>query len=144
MKQRIKIATALVHDPMVLLLDEPFNGMDPRQRIQLMELLHAMGEEGRTILFVSHSMDAIAGLCKSALVFRQGQVSEKMSVEDGIREHRDSSGHDLCWHHPQLWGLLPESIDPQPVVPVDELPMSDGGDGFGPGGTAPGEPGACA
>ncbi len=43
MKQRIKMATALVHDPPVLLLDEPFNGMDPRQRLQLMDLLRAWG-----------------------------------------------------------------------------------------------------
>jgi ABC-2 type transport system ATP-binding protein len=46
MKQRIKMATALVHDPPVLLLDEPFNGMDPRQRLQLMDLLREMGEQG--------------------------------------------------------------------------------------------------
>ena len=59
MKQRIKIATALVHDPEVLLLDEPFNGMDPRQRLQLMELLHAMGEQGRTILFSSHILEEV-------------------------------------------------------------------------------------
>ena len=43
MKQRIKMATALVHDPTVLLLDEPFNGMDPRQRLHLMDLLHEHG-----------------------------------------------------------------------------------------------------
>jgi ABC-2 type transport system ATP-binding protein len=59
MKQRIKIATALVHDPPVLLLDEPFNGMDPRQRLQLMELLHTMGERGRTILFSSHILEEV-------------------------------------------------------------------------------------
>jgi hypothetical protein len=36
----------------------------------------------------------------------------------GIREHRDSTGHDLCWHHPALWGLLPEKQDPLPTVPA--------------------------
>ena len=59
MKQRIKIATALVHDPAVLLLDEPFNGMDPRQRIHLMTLLRAMGDAGRTILFSSHILEEV-------------------------------------------------------------------------------------
>ena len=59
MKQRIKMATAVVHDPSVLLLDEPFNGMDPRQRLQLMELLHGMGDEGRTILFSSHILEEV-------------------------------------------------------------------------------------
>lgn len=59
MKQRIKMATALVHDPPVLLLDEPFNGMDPRQRLQLMDLLHAMGDAGRTVLFSSHILEEV-------------------------------------------------------------------------------------
>ena len=59
MKQRIKMATALVHDPPVLLLDEPFNGMDPRQRLQLMDLLRAMGDAGRTVLFSSHILEEV-------------------------------------------------------------------------------------
>jgi ABC-2 type transport system ATP-binding protein len=59
MKQRIKMATALVHDPDVLLLDEPFNGMDPRQRLQLMDLLHALGDQGRVVLFSSHILEEV-------------------------------------------------------------------------------------
>jgi ABC-2 type transport system ATP-binding protein len=59
MKQRIKMATAMVHEPAVLLLDEPFNGMDPRQRLQLMELLHELGDGGRTILFSSHILEEV-------------------------------------------------------------------------------------
>jgi ABC-2 type transport system ATP-binding protein len=59
MRQRIKMATALVHDPVVLLLDEPFNGMDPRQRLHLMELLHTLGDQGRTILFSSHILEEV-------------------------------------------------------------------------------------
>jgi ABC-2 type transport system ATP-binding protein len=59
MRQRIKMATAIVHDPTVLLLDEPFNGMDPRQRLHLMELLHDLGDQGRTILFSSHILEEV-------------------------------------------------------------------------------------
>ncbi len=59
MKQRIKMATALVHDPAVLLLDEPFNGMDPRQRLHLMDLLTRLGQEGRTVLFSSHILEEV-------------------------------------------------------------------------------------
>lgn len=44
-------------------------------------------------------------------------VEEVIRLRDGIRGHRDTSGHDLCWHHPELWGLLPESTDPIPTVP---------------------------
>lgn len=59
MKQRVKMAAALVHDPAVLLLDEPFNGMDPRQRLHLMTLIRKMGEQGRTILFSSHILEEV-------------------------------------------------------------------------------------
>ena len=43
--------------------------------------------------------------------------AEVRRLRAGIRAHRDSTGQDLCWHHPALWGLLPERTDPQPVVP---------------------------
>lgn len=42
---------------------------------------------------------------------------EVRRLRAGIRRHRDSTGHDLCWHHPDLWALLPESTDPRPTVP---------------------------
>jgi len=44
-------------------------------------------------------------------------VAEVMKLRAGIRAHRDSTKHQLCWHHPALWGLLPEKTDPVPVVP---------------------------
>ena len=44
-------------------------------------------------------------------------IDEVRKLRQGIREHRDSSQHGLCWHHPALWGLLPEKTDPVPVVP---------------------------
>jgi hypothetical protein len=48
---------------------------------------------------------------------REDLVAEVKKLRAGIREHRDASGHALCWHQPQLWGLLPERSDPLPVVP---------------------------
>jgi hypothetical protein len=48
---------------------------------------------------------------------REQLVAEIRKLRDAIREHRDSSLHELCWHHPQLWALLPEKTDPLPVVP---------------------------
>jgi hypothetical protein len=48
---------------------------------------------------------------------REQLIEEVKKLRQGIRQHRDSSGHDLCWHHPALWGLLPEKTDPVPVVP---------------------------
>ncbi len=49
---------------------------------------------------------------------REQLIAEVRRLRDGIRTHRDSTGHDLCWHHPDLWSLLPEKTDPQPVVPA--------------------------
>lgn len=55
--------------------------------------------------------DDLAGLSREEL------IAEVKRLRAGIRAHRDSSGHDLCWHHPQLWGLLPEPIPPEIAVP---------------------------
>jgi ABC-2 type transport system ATP-binding protein len=73
MRQRIKMASALVHDPPVLLLDEPFNGMDPRQRIHLMELLRSMGAEGRTVLFSSHILEEVEQVARQIEVLVSGR-----------------------------------------------------------------------
>ncbi|MCI0350496.1 MAG: hypothetical protein L0Z53_13805 [Acidobacteriales bacterium] len=48
---------------------------------------------------------------------REDLIAEVKKLRNGIREHRDSTKHELCWHHPALWGLLPEKTDPMPVVP---------------------------
>lgn len=48
---------------------------------------------------------------------RDQLIAEARKLRQGIRQHRDSTRHDLCWHHPQLWGLLPEKTDPVPTVP---------------------------
>jgi len=73
MRQRIKIAAALVHDPTVLLLDEPFNGVDPRQRMHLMDLLHRLGDEGRTVLFSSHILEEVERLARHIEVVVSGR-----------------------------------------------------------------------
>ncbi|MFB7662829.1 ABC transporter ATP-binding protein [Kitasatospora sp. NPDC056138] len=73
MKQRVKMASALVHDPSVLLLDEPFNGMDPRQRLHLMELLRRFGADGRTVLFSSHILEEVEQLARHIEVVVAGR-----------------------------------------------------------------------
>ena len=49
---------------------------------------------------------------------RDELVAEVKRLRGGIRRHRDSTGHQLCWHHPELWGLLPEKVDPAIAVPT--------------------------
>jgi ABC-2 type transport system ATP-binding protein len=75
MRQRIKVASALVHDPPVLLLDEPFNGMDPRQRLHMMDLLRRMSAEGRVILFSSHILEEVERLAERVLVIVAGRLA---------------------------------------------------------------------
>jgi ABC-2 type transport system ATP-binding protein len=75
MRQRIKVAAALVHDPEILLLDEPFNGMDPRQRLHMMDLLSRLGDEGRTILFSSHILEEVERLSGTIQVMVAGRLA---------------------------------------------------------------------
>ena len=75
MRQRIKVAAALVHEPKILLLDEPFNGMDPRQRLHMMDLLAKLGAEGRTILFSSHILEEVERLGSTIQVMVAGRLA---------------------------------------------------------------------
>ena len=75
MRQRAKLAGALVHEPTVLLLDEPFNGMDPRQRLHMMGLLREMAAAGKTILFSSHILEEVERLADAILVVHSGRLA---------------------------------------------------------------------
>jgi ABC-2 type transport system ATP-binding protein len=75
MRQRIKIAAAMVHDPEIVLLDEPFNGMDPRQRLHMMDVLRAEGERGRVIVFSSHILEEVERLSETIQVIVGGRLA---------------------------------------------------------------------
>jgi ABC-2 type transport system ATP-binding protein len=75
MRQRVKIAGALVHEPSILLLDEPFNGMDPRQRLHMIGLLRSMADAGRAILFSSHILEEVERLADGVLVIHAGRLA---------------------------------------------------------------------
>jgi ABC-2 type transport system ATP-binding protein len=75
MRQRTRVAAALVHNPRVLLLDEPFNGMDPRQRMHMMSLLHSLGDQGHTILFSSHILEEVEQVSGTVQVIVAGRLA---------------------------------------------------------------------
>ncbi len=75
MRQRTRVAAAMVHEPQVLLLDEPFNGMDPRQRMHMMSLLHSLGDEGHTILFSSHILEEVEQVSGTVQVIVAGRLA---------------------------------------------------------------------
>ncbi|BAH37312.1 MAG TPA: ABC transporter ATP-binding protein [Gemmatimonas aurantiaca] len=75
MRQRVKLAAAMVHEPDVLLLDEPFNGLDPRQRAHMMQLLEHRAAAGTTILLSSHILEEIEGVASRMLVMVAGRLA---------------------------------------------------------------------
>jgi ABC-2 type transport system ATP-binding protein len=85
MRQRIKIAFALAHQPPVLILDEPFNGLDPVGRHEMMRLFAGYAREGRTVLLSSHILHEIDQMTDRVLMMSNGYVM----AEGGVREVRD-------------------------------------------------------
>jgi ABC-2 type transport system ATP-binding protein len=74
MKQRVSVARALLHDPPVLILDEPANGLDPRARIELRELLKALTGQGKAILISSHILTELGEICDGVIIIEHGRM----------------------------------------------------------------------
>ena len=88
MQQRLCLAHALVHDPEILLLDEPASGLDPRARVELRELLRELRSLGKTILISSHILPELEELCTSVAIVDRGQVLAQGRVSDIERRLR--------------------------------------------------------
>ncbi|MHC4216984.1 MAG: ABC transporter ATP-binding protein [Planctomycetota bacterium] len=144
MSQRLSIARVLLHDPKVLLLDEPASGLDPRARIEIRELLKELRRMGKTIMISSHILHELSELCDTVGIIEQGElifsgsVSEIMSrasvgqivhitVEDRAQEAAQLLGavngiisvdvvHEDSVHRIDL------TIDPNSGLPISELP----------------------
>ena len=83
MKQRLKLAQALVHDPALLLLDEPTNGLDPAGRREMLELVHGLAhEQGKNLLFCSHLLPDVERTCDAVIVIHQGSVVDQGNIAD--------------------------------------------------------------
>ena len=74
MKQRVSLARALLHDPPVLVMDEPAAGLDPRARVELRELLRILSGQGKAILISSHILTELSEICDGAVIIEQGQI----------------------------------------------------------------------
>lgn len=88
MKQRLSIARVLLHDPKLLLLDEPASGLDPRARIEIRELLKELHRMGKTIVISSHILPELADLCTSIGILEQGELVFQGSVREAVRRAR--------------------------------------------------------
>jgi ABC-2 type transport system ATP-binding protein len=92
MRQRIKVAAALVHDPDVLLMDEPLNGTDPSQRAQLIRLIRELGASGKTVLVSSHVLIEVERFAENILVIVNGKLAAAGDFR-AIRERIDEHDH---------------------------------------------------
>lgn len=75
MRQRVKLAQAIVHQPRVILLDEPLSGLDPRQRLHMVELFHQLGDEGRAVIVSSHVLEEVERFGSNVVVITQGRLA---------------------------------------------------------------------
>ena len=92
MKQRVSVARALIHDPAVLIMDEPASGLDPRARVELRELLRVLAEQGKAILISSHILTELSELCTGAVILERGRIIRAGRIRElmvGDVAHRD-------------------------------------------------------
>ena len=94
MRQRVKVAAAMVHDPTVVILDEPLEGLDPRQRLRMIELFVQLGAEGRTVLVSSHVLDEVERFGSQVLVLAKGRLAAAGDFRE-IRDLMDERPHRL-------------------------------------------------
>jgi len=94
MRQRVKLAQALAHDPEVLLLDEPVSGMDPVNRRRVVDLVKRLGREGRTVVVSSHILHEVEAMTRRVLLVHNGRILAEGDVRE-IRDLMDEHPHTV-------------------------------------------------
>ncbi len=123
MQQRVSLARVLVHDPDLLLLDEPASGLDPRARIELMEILEELKRLGKTIFISSHILSELATLCDHVTIMDRGAVKYTGTMRGLITRSEGSTAHyrlTLAAEHPSAaaaLALLPGMLQITPPLP---------------------------
>jgi ABC-2 type transport system ATP-binding protein len=87
--QRLGLARVLLHEPQVLLLDEPLSGLDPRARIEMRAVLRRLGQQGKTIMVSSHILPELADMCNKVGIIDRGVMSHNASVADVMKQVRE-------------------------------------------------------
>jgi ABC-2 type transport system ATP-binding protein len=124
MRQRIKLGAALVHDPVVLFLDEPLSGTDPVARHELIDLIVAWGREGRTVLFASHIFHEVQAVTRNIVLLNRGRLVACGDVRQ-IRDLIDTHPHRIVLRSPNARALAAKLVHSDDVVGV-EFRRSDG------------------
>ncbi|HYI02477.1 ABC transporter ATP-binding protein [Hyalangium sp.] len=95
MKQRVALGRTLLHDPKLLILDEPADGLDPRARIELRELLRALADQGKAVLISSHILTELAEICDTCAIIEQGKLLATGKVADLLAQSQLGTGTEL-------------------------------------------------
>ncbi|MEO1616721.1 MAG: ABC transporter ATP-binding protein [Planctomycetota bacterium] len=134
MKQRLCLAKTLVHDPPVLILDEPASGLDPRARVEVKELLKELRRMGKTILISSHILTELADCCTSIGIIERGQLLMNGPIDTVYRQIRRNRHVEIQFVENEEAGLsilrsCPElrALEQEPTGYVAELEMDDEG-----------------
>lgn len=107
MKQRLKLAQALVHDPALLLLDEPTSGLDPKGRRHMLDVIHDLGHaQGKSLLLCSHLLPDVERTCEHVVVLRKGEVAVAGSIADLTKVEGRRLRLDVAGDRPRLVGAL--------------------------------------
>ena len=94
MSQRLGLGRCLIHDPQVMILDEPAAGLDPRARVELRELIHLLARDlKKTILISSHILTELGEICDSAAIIEAGRILAYGTIEEISQQQRDAAGH---------------------------------------------------
>jgi ABC-2 type transport system ATP-binding protein len=122
MQQRVSLARVLVHDPELLLLDEPASGLDPRARIELMEILQELRRLGKTIFISSHILSELAELCDGVTILDRGEVKYTGSMRGLIANDGAEAGYvfTLAAEHAGFTSALSAVPGVRKVVPSEE------------------------
>ncbi len=94
MRQRVKVAAALVHEPHLVILDEPLNGLDPRQRLRMIEQFSNLGEQGRTVVITSHILEEVERFGSRVIVIAEGRLAAEGDFH-AIRALMDDRPHQV-------------------------------------------------
>jgi ABC-2 type transport system ATP-binding protein len=97
MKQRLGIARAIIHEPKVLLLDEPASGLDPKARLELRKLLRSLRDRGTTILISSHILSELEGFCTSIGIMEKGCLLRSGRIEEVTAVEKSGRSFKLGW-----------------------------------------------
>ena len=129
MQQRLSVARVLLHDPKVLLLDEPASGLDPRARIEMRELLKELHRMGKTILISSHILLELADLCSTVGIIEQGELKFTGSMSDILAKARTGASvtvgvRDRVASPPSRSSRSPASSRPPSTGRTSALPSS--------------------